>query len=269
MSAKAKEKAVHATAVVETGAQIAPSATVGPYAIVESAAVVGENCVLMGHCIVHAGAVLEDGVQVFPFAAVGGLPQDTSFDPKTKSGVKIGKNTVLREGVTVHRSTKEGGTTTIGESCMLMTNAHVAHDCHIGDKVIVASGALLAGHVHVEKNVFIGGGAAFHQFIRVGEGAIVSGLARISHDVPPHVMAAERDEAHGLNLIGLKRRGATTAAIAELKRLYKATLMQMGDLVKLAQAQSAATPEGRQYLGFFVPSKRNYIRSTLSQKDVE
>lgn len=271
MSAKAKERAVHATAVIEKGAQVAASATVGPCVVVEKGAVVGEGCILHAHCVIHSGTVLQDGVQVFPFAAIGGLPQDLKFDPKTPSGVLAGKNTVLREGVTVHRSTKENGTTVIGENCMLMTNSHVAHDCVLEDNVIMASAALLAGHVHVEKNVFVGGGAAFHQFIRVGEGAIVGGLARISHDVPPFVMAAERDEAHGLNLIGLKRRGATAAAIAELKRLYKATLMQPGDLVKLASGQKAATAEGKKYLSFFVPSKRNFIRShqSLSQKDVE
>lgn len=271
MSAKAKERAVHATAVVETGAQVAASAIIGPYAVVEKGAVIGENCVLHAHCIIHSGTVLEEGAQVFPFAAIGGLPQDLKFDPQTPSGVRVGKNTTLREGVTIHRSTKENGTTVIGENCMLMTNSHVAHDCQIADNVIMASGALLAGHVHVEKNTFIGGAAVFHQFTRIGEGAIVGGAARISHDVPPYVMAAERDEAHGLNLIGLKRRGATSAAIAELKRLYKATLMQTGDLVKLAQSEKAATAEGKNYLSFFEPSKRGYIRSsqTLSQKDVE
>jgi len=275
MSAKAKESAVHPTAVVDAGAKVAASAKVGPYAVVEAGAVIGENCVLSSHCVAHSGTILEEGVQVSAFAAIGGLPQDLKFDANIQSGVRVGKNTVIREGVTIHRSTQPNGMTTIGENCMLMTNSHVAHDCALANNVIMASGSLLAGHVHIGQNVFVGGGAAFHQFIRVGEGAIVGGLARISHDVPPYVMAAERDEAHGLNLIGLKRRGAKADTISELKHLYKATLMQIGDLVKLAEAEKATTPEGKNFLSFFTPSKRGYIRSAqalsnnLSQKDVE
>lgn len=264
---------VHPTAIVEAGAQVAASARLGPYCVVESGATVGENCILNAHCVIHKGTILEEGVCIDSFVAVGGLPQDIHFKPETPSGVRIGPKTVLREGVTIHRSTKENGMTTIGSGCMLMSNSHVAHDCAVEDNVIIASGALLAGHVQVQKNVFIGGGSVFHQFVRIGQGAIISGLTGIGQDVPPYVLAANRNEAHGLNLIGLKRRGASSAAILELKRLYKATLRQTGDLVKIAAElmPTATTDEGKIYLSFFTPNKRQYLRHprNISTNDVE
>ena len=162
------------------------------------------------HAIVTRYARLDAGVVVHPGAVIGGDPQDLRFDPATSSTARIGPRTILRENVTVNRSTVAGGETLVGADCFLMTGAHVAHDCVVGDKVVLANNVMLAGHVRIGAFAFVGGGAGFHQFTRVGESAMVGGLARISLDIPPYVMAAERDEVVGLNLVGLKRRGLLT-----------------------------------------------------------
>ena len=150
--------------------------TIHPTAIVEDGAQLGAGCVIHPHAIVTRHCVLGDGVVVHPFAVVGGDPQDLSFDPATRSGVRIGARTVIREHVTIHRATKADGWTEVGAGCFLMVSCHVAHDCRLADKVIMANAVLLAGHVQIGEGAFVGGGAAVHQFGRIGEGAMIGGM---------------------------------------------------------------------------------------------
>ena len=234
-----------------------------PTAIIEDGAQLGADCVVQAHAVVTRFARLGDGVVVHPGAVIGGDPQDLKFDPATISHVRIGAGTVLRENVTVNRSTTAGGETVVGAQGFLMAGAHVAHNCAVGDHVVLANNVLLAGHVSVGAHTFVGGGAAFHQFTRVGESAMVGGLARITLDIPPFVMAAERDEIVGLNLVGLKRRGFSSAAIMAIKRAYK-TLYRSG--FKLEEAQAAisaasdATPELKVLAEFLATPGRGIIR---------
>src|SRR5579883_414502 len=173
--------------------------SIHPTAIVEPGAELGADCEIHPYAIVKRWAILGDRVTVHPFAVVGGDPQDLKFGGES-SFARIGSGTRIRESVTVNRGTGEGGVTEVGENCLLMACSHVAHDCRVGKDVVVANAVLLAGHVTVGDHAILGGGAVFHQFIRVGEGTIVSGGSRCSLDLPPYVMAAERDEVIGLNL---------------------------------------------------------------------
>lgn len=200
-----------------------------------------------------------------PYAVIGGEPQDLKFDAATPSGVRIGAGTTLREHVTVNRSTKAGGFTEVGAGCFLMAACHVAHDCVIGDQVVIANAVLLAGHVHIGGGAFLGGGALFHQFGRVGELAMVSGGARISEDLPPFVMAAERNDVIGLNLVGLKRRGFSRAAIVELKQAFHVVYETAGNIRAVAaEALTSgrfATEEAKRFLSFFTEGKRRLARA--------
>jgi UDP-N-acetylglucosamine acyltransferase len=262
---------IHPTAIVATDAHVDATASIGPYAIVEAGAKIGAGCQLGAHVVVHSAATLGNDVKVMSFAAIGGLPQDTGFAPSIRSYVHIGARTTIREGATIHRSHKPEGATLIGEDCLLMTNSHVGHDCRIGNRVILASGVLLAGHVQVADYTFIGGNSAIHQFVRIGAGVMIGGMAAIAHDVPPYVTALNRNEAHGLNLVGLKRRGASPEAIAEIKRLYRATFFKPGDIAAHARAAKAEgmakTAEGEIFLNFFEGSKRLFIKSTYTDVD--
>lgn len=240
-----------------------------PTALVAPGAQLGANCTIHAHAIVTQHAVLGDGVVVHPFAVVGGDPQYLKFDPATDSRVVVGAGTVIREHCTLNRGIYAGKATVVGARCFLMANAHVGHDCEVADDVVLANNVMLAGHVSVGSFTFVGGGAGIHQFVRIGEGAMIGGLARITKDVAPFLMCAERDEVPGFNLVGLKRRGFPRAAIMEIKSCYQ-RVFAAGDPREHAAALLAAgvqSAEARRFLEFFVGGKRGFARPERAEPD--
>ncbi len=197
--------------------------TIHPTAIVEKGAVVGADCTIHAYAIVTRYAVLGDCVTVFPFAVVGGDPQMLKFDLNLATFAEIGSGTMLRESVTINRSTQSGKATVVGKNCLLMANSHVAHDCHLGDSVVAANNVMIAGHAMVGDFVTLGGGLGVHQYVRIGESAVVAGLSRVTRDIGPFTMAGATTS--GLNLVGLKRRGFSREAIIELKQCYRAVYL--------------------------------------------
>lgn len=256
---------IHPTAIVHPGAKLGANVTIGPYSIIEDGTEFGDGCALAAHTVVRKGSIFGKHVKMDSFAVVGGDPQDFKFDPATPSGVRIGDGAILREGLTLHRSTKPGGFTEIGAGTLLMGQCHIGHDCKIGAKVAIGNCALLAGHVEMGDYVFVSGGAGFHQFVRVGESVMVGGGARIGQDIPPFTISVERGELYGLNLVGLKRRGFDAATLAELKALYKAVYAG-GSLRANAEAAAplAKSDAGKKFRAFFANSKRGVLRPAHS-----
>lgn len=236
-----------------------------PTAIVEPGAQLGTDCEVMAYAVVTKHVVLGDRVVVHPFAVIGGDPQYLKFDRALQTGVRIGNGTVIREHVTINRSIYEGKTTSVGENCFLMSASHVAHDCELGNSVVLANAALLAGHVAVGDHTFLGGGAAVHQFCRIGESVMVAGHASITRDVPHFTMVAERDDVIGFNAVGLKRRGFSRVAIAELKAAFHDVYFTSGNIRDVAAQRLAAnafeTVEARRFLEFFSGGKRSFARA--------
>ena len=239
--------------------------SIHPTAIVEPGALLGDGCIIHAGAIVRSGAVLGERVQVHPYAVVGGDPQVLKFDPAVKTGTKVGSGTIIREYVTINRSTEPGAFTEVGSNCLLMACSHVAHDTIVGNNVVVANAVLLAGHIVVGDNVVLGGGSAYHQFSRIGDGAIVGGLARITLDIPPYVMIAERNEVSGLNLVGLRRRGATREAINELKEAFRLVYFRTGNIREIAREAIAGGSfkgaEALKFLEFITAGKRGIARA--------
>jgi UDP-N-acetylglucosamine acyltransferase len=235
-----------------------------PTAIIEPGAQLGADCQIHPYAIVKRGAILGDRVTVHPFAVVGGDSQDLKFDPSVPTGVRIGSGTRIRESVTINRSTVEGSCTEVGADCLLMACCHVAHDCVVGDHVVIANCVLLAGHVHVGDNAVLGGGALLHQFIRIGQGTMVGGGARCTLDIPPFVLATERDEVFGLNLVGLRRRGHPAAAVRELKEAFREVYFTSGNIREVAAAALASgrfkEDTSRRFLEFFGGGDRGFSR---------
>jgi len=259
---------VHPTAIIDPQAKVAAGVEVGPYAIVERGATIAAGCRLAAHSIIRESTVLGENVVVDSFAVIGGLPQDLSFSPSVHSCIHVGEGTVIREGVTAHRSTQVDGITRIGKNCLLMGNSHVAHDCQLGDGVILANNVMLAGHVHIGSRSFLGGGCGVHQFVHIGQFVMVAGNASVTYDVPPYVMVAERSTVTGLNLVGLKRH-LSRAAISDLRACYKQVYMRPGDPVKLAKVISGQTCEGKDFLACFASSQRGrFSRSRVQSRSL-
>jgi len=242
-----------------------------PTAIIEDGAQLGVDCEIMAHAVVTRHAVLGDRVVVYPGAVVGGDPQFLKFDRRLTTFARVGDGAVLRENTTVNRSIYEGQATTVGARAFLMAGSHAGHDCAVGEDVVLANNVMLAGHVSVGAFTFVGGGAGVHQFVRIGEGVMVGGLARISRDLAPFTIVAERDEVSGLNLVGLRRRGVSSEAVRELKEAFRQVYFQNGDIRQLAARAAAtggfASAEALRFLAFFAEGKRGFARSKRTGKD--
>lgn len=244
-----------------------------PTAIIEPGAQLGADCEVMARAIVTRHAVLGDRVIVHPGAVVGGDPQFLKFDRRTPTFVRVDEGAVIRENVTLNRSIYENQATVVGARCFLMAGSHAGHDCVLADDVVLANNAMLAGHVTVGAFSFVGGGAGIHQFVRIGESVMVGGLARITRDLAPFTIVAERDEVSGLNLVGLKRRGFSRDAIRELKGAFRAVYFQPGDIRRLAAealaSGSCASAEATRFLAFFAEGKRGFARAARIVEDAE
>jgi len=236
-----------------------------PTAIVEPGATLGADCEIMAYAVVTRHVVLGERVVVHPFAVIGGDPQYLKFDRASETGVRVGAGTVIREHVTINRSIQPGKFTEVGSHCFLMAASHIAHDCEVADHVVLANAALLAGHVSVGANTFLGGGAAIHQFCRIGESVMVAGHASITRDVPHFTMVAERDDVIGFNVVGLRRRGFSRVAIAELKAAFQDVYFTPGNIRDVAAQRLAAgafeTAEAKRFLEFFAGGKRSFARA--------
>lgn len=222
---------VHPTALIEDGAQIGAEVEIGPYSCIGRDVVLGDGVRLGSHVVVTGRTRLGDGTRVFPFASVGHQPQDLKFKGE-KSSLEIGKNNVIREHVTMNPGTEGGGMVTrIGDGCLFMVAAHVAHDCQVGDNVILVNNATLAGHVEIGDWAIVGGLSAVHQFVRIGRHAMIGGMTGVGNDVIPYgSVAGNRAHLSGLNLVGLKRRDFSREVIHDLRRAYRLIFAQEGTL---------------------------------------
>jgi len=213
---------IHPTAVIEPGAVLHQSVSVGAYCVIGSEVNLAEGVKLESHVVVSGRTTIGRNTHVFPFASLGFPPQDLKFKGE-KSTLTIGENNVIREHVTMNPGTEGGGmTTTIGNNCLFMVGAHVAHDCVVGNNVILANCAAIAGHVHVGDFAIIGGLSAVHQFVRIGAHAMIGGMSGVESDVIPYGSAyGERASLKGLNLTGLKRRGFDKDSINTIRKAFR------------------------------------------------
>lgn len=256
---------IHSTALIDSQAQIDPTVSIGPYAIIEGPVKLGPGVRIGAHAQVIGDTVIGANTMIGRAAIIGENPQDLSFDPATPSQVVIGEHNTIREQVTIHRGSKPGSATRVGDHNFLMANAHLAHDVQMGDRNVLANGALLAGHVHVANNSFIGGGAGIHQFVRIGAYSILQGNGKFTKDIPPYCRVAGSGRLSGLNVIGLRRAGFSAAERAQIKALFR--LFFQGELnFSQAMAEADAHAWGapcQPFLDFLkAPSKRGVCSGT-------
>lgn len=223
--------AIHPTAVIDAGAKLGERVSIGPYCAIGQDVELGDDVQLMSHVVVAGRTKIGPATRVFPFASIGHQPQDLKYKGEP-SRLEIGARTTIREHVTINPGTEGGGMLTkIGDDCLLMVGAHVAHDCRIANHVIIVNNVLLGGHIDIGDYAVIGGGAAVHQFVRIGQHAMVGGMSGVEADVIPFGMVmGNRAHLAGLNLVGLKRRGFDREAIHQLRAAYRLLFAQEGTL---------------------------------------
>jgi UDP-N-acetylglucosamine acyltransferase len=256
--------AIHPTAIVEEGAQVDPSCTIGPYAVIGAKVRLGEGCSVGAHAVVTGRTSLGRGNRVFPHAVIGEIPQDLKYRGED-SRLEIGDRNTFREFTTVNLGTDGGGgATRIGNGGLFMAYSHVGHDCVIGNGAIIANGVALAGHILIEDQVHISGLAAAHQFTRIGRFAFVSGLTGVAMDVAPYcTVAGARAEAAGLNLVGMQRAGMTEEQVGRVKQVYKIFFrsnLQLAQALAQIKGELGSHPEVAHFVSFVEASKRGITR---------
>lgn len=251
-------------AIVEEGAEIGADVEIGAYSIIGKDVKIGARTKIHSHVVINGVTEIGEGNEIYQFASIGEVNQDLKYQGEPTK-VIIGNRNRIRESVTIHRGTVQGGgVTRIGDDNLFMINSHIAHDCSIGSRCIIANNGTLAGHVTLDDFVIVGGMSAIHQFVVIGSHVMLGGGSMVSQDVPPYVMAqGNHARPFGINFEGLKRRGFDKPAMHAIRAVYKLiyssnkTLEEaMPEIEHIAENEPAVRP----FLVFFQRSTRGIIR---------
>ncbi len=255
---------IHTTAIIDPKAELDSSVEVGPYSIIGERVSVGPGTVIGSHVVIQPYVHIGPDCQIYQYAAIGAPPQSLKFKEE-KTEVKIGRGTIVREFVTIHRGTAfGGGVTTVGEENFLMAYTHVAHDCATGRNVVMSNNTTLAGHITIGDYATIGGLVAIHQFVRIGDYAFVGGKSAVVKDIPPYFIAAgDRAKLHGLNSVGLKRHGFSEKTLSLLKNTYRIIFrsgLRLSQAIDVVRAEVEQIPEVVNLIEFIQNSQRGITR---------
>ncbi len=234
---------VHPTAIVDSSTKIAPGVRIGPYCVIGPEVTIGAGSVLHNHVTIHGPCRIGIDNVFYPYAVIGAEPQDLKYHGE-RTEVLIGDRNRIREHATIHRGTEQGGgKTVIGNDCLLMVNAHIAHDCIIEDEVVIANNVMLGGHCLVEFGATVAGAAGVHHFSTIGKLSFVGGMARISKDVPPFIVVEGNPaEPRKLNTTALIRRSWPVEEVEALRAAYKALYRNPDEPMQSAIARLRQAP---------------------------
>ena len=255
---------IHPTAIVHSAARIDEGVSIGPYAVIGEHVSIAAGTTVGPHSVIEGWTEIGRDNRIYQFASVGADPQDLKFHGE-QSALRIGDRNTVREFVTLHRGTEDGGgETVIGDDNLFMAYSHVAHDCRVGNRVILANAATLAGHVVVDDHAILGGLSGVHQFTRIGSHAMVSGGSVVVQDIAPFIIAqGDRAKPSGLNLVGLKRRGFSDSTLRDLKTAYKIVFrsgLRLEEALEKVAAELDESPELKTFTEFIGNSLRGIAR---------
>jgi UDP-N-acetylglucosamine acyltransferase len=255
---------IQPTAIIAAGAELDQDVEVGPYVVIGPKVRIGAGTRIGAHAVIEGRTTIGRANHIFHHASIGTIPQDLKYRGED-SELHIGNGNTIREFGTLNIGTAGGGMITrVGDDNLLMNYSHVGHDCQLGNHTIVANGAQLAGHVVIEDYVIVGALVGIHQFVKIGESAILGAGAMVSQNVPPFCNATgDRARLHGLNLVGLKRRGFAADVILNLKRAYRIVFrsgLKLADAVARVQREVAPSREVEKLLSFIQASERGVCR---------
>lgn len=261
----------HALAYIHPEAKIADTAIIEPFSSISANVEIGEGTWIGPNVTIMEGARIGKNCKIFPGTVISAEPQDLKYEGE-ETLTFIGNNTVIRECVTVNKGTNALGYTKIGDNCLVMATAHIAHDCIIGNNAILVNGVGLAGHIEVGDYAFVGGMSAVHQFTKIGEHSFIAGGSHVRKDVPPFVKAARNPLSYaGINSIGLRRRGFESDEIMELQNIYRILFQKSKNVtqaLRIIEAEFKATPERDQIIQFIQSSKRGVMKGYTTRGEV-
>lgn len=261
---------IHQLAAVDPRAKIGKDVVIDPFTTISSDVEIGEGTWIGSNVTIMNGARIGKNCRIFPGTVISAIPQDLKFDGED-SFVYIGDNTTIRECVTINRGTKALGYTKVGNDCLIMATAHIAHDCILGDHVIIVNACGIAGHVQIGDYTIIGGLSAVHQFSKIGKHVMVSGGSLIRKDIPPYVKVAREPISYaGINSVGLRRRGYSNEKIFEIQDIYRA-IFQMGmntsRAISYIEKEMLPTAERDEILEFIRNSPRGILKGYGTGKE--
>ncbi|RLD60008.1 MAG: acyl-[acyl-carrier-protein]--UDP-N-acetylglucosamine O-acyltransferase [Bacteroidetes bacterium] len=255
-------------AYIHPEAKIASNVTISPFVTIEKDVEIGEGTWIGPNVTIFEGAQIGKNCKIFPGAVISAIPQDLKFDGEITT-VKIGDNTTIRECVTVNRGTNAAKQTTIGNNCLLMAYAHVAHDCVVGNNCILVNGVQAAGEVKIDDWAIIGGTSAIHQFVHIGSHVMISGGSLVRKDVPPYVKAAHEPLSYiGINSVGLRRRKFTPEQVKDIQEIYR-IIYQKGynhaQALEIIESEIPSSEERDEIIQFVKNSKRGIMKGYESK----
>ncbi len=250
-------------AYIHPQAKIARNVVVEPFTTINNDVEIGSGTWIGSNVTIMEGARIGKNCRIFPGAVISAIPQDLKFEGEDSLTV-IGDNTTIRECVTINRGTNDRGKTVVGDNCLIMAAAHIAHDCVVGNNSIIVNGVLLGGHVVVGEYAVLGGLSAIHQFIQIGDHAMVSGGSLVRKDVPPYTKAAKEPLSYvGINSVGLRRRGFKSSKIKEIQDIYRILYQKnynTSQALEIIEAEMEATPERDEIMLFIRNSQRGIMK---------
>ncbi len=255
---------IHDSAIVSEKAEIGENCYIGAFSIIGDDVKLGENVRIESHVVIEGNTFIDSETHIFPFVSIGLAPQDLKYNGEPTQTV-IGKNNHIREFVTIHRGTANGGgITKIGDNNLLMAQSHVAHDCNLGDEIIMANAATLAGHVEIADKASIGAYSGVHQFCRVGKEAFIGGYSVVVKDALPFAISqGNHAKCYGLNKIGMKRKGYPKSTIEQLHHAYHLLLnakLNTTQAVEKIREEIIGCAEVDYLLEFIESSKRGVVK---------
>jgi UDP-N-acetylglucosamine acyltransferase len=254
---------IHPSTLVDPSAEIGAGTIIGPYCVIASEVMLGENCWLQHHVTLCGPMRAGARNKFYAYCSIGQQTQDLKYQGEP-TYLEIGDDNTFREFVTINRSTTGEGKTRVGSRGNFLAYSHIGHDCTVGDEVVFSNNGTLAGHVQVGNHAVMGGLTAVHQFCRIGRFAITGGCTKIVQDVPPFMIAdGNPAEIRGVNLVGLERKGFTPESVKWIKeafRLIYRSKYNTRQAVDAVRKELPQTEEIMQIIEFIEQSERGIIR---------